>query len=220
MRLILAIAYSLLGLGLQAQDAYFQPANISGYQNVDMDTLGTLEELVEDSIPFASVYRDGLKIYAVKKGEKGIAAWSLSYNDHITKIHNHDFNGGWPELVIHWQFLAGNSSWGGGMAEQSELVEVYDLENARVLLSLDTYMFLETWSNQFLYEREDTNLPDPDSHIYTTTQNYCQEWQVTFRDSVISIIPVQDQRCDGIKSEEELDAFTLVWRRDAFYRKD
>lgn len=144
----------------------------------------------------------------------------MSYSAQVVKIYSHDFNGGEPELIIHWRFTSGHSGWGGGVAEESGIVEVIDTENSSYLLSLDHYVRLETWTNQYLKLDSNSLTKDGGQHIYTTTDTYCEEYQIKIRDQYIDIIPIDNQNCKGIHPEEEFQTWSLKWQEKAFYKKD
>ena len=221
MKLFAFLTMIIMATRLYGQPEYFTPYAMESSLQIDADTLGILDESVVDPSGELSFYRKRLDLWLVRRTKTtgDTRGWRLNKTDQILKIERHDFNGGWPELMVTWQSMDGHSGWRGGVAEQYEEIIIYDLENSMILLHLDRMMFLETWSIQYLYDPDSADL-DTLSPTYSTSDQYCEEYRISIRDSLIDAVPVYDNHCGAIEPEEELSAYSLVWRKNAFYRKD
>ena len=181
--------------------------------------MGIYDEGLVDSTGRFKLYRKGIELWLTEDEERGVIGWRMRDMDHIQELEYHDFNGGRPELILTWQSQSGNSGWRGGMAEQHKEVVIYDLENLRVLLHLTQLIFTETWYMQYLEDLDSVDM-DTITPVYGGSDEYCEEYLISIRDSIIDVTPVYDKECRGIEPEEKGEKLKLVWRSKAFYLKD
>lgn len=219
MKLISFLLLIITKTMVYSQSEYFKPYPIDATREVEVDTMGTHDEGIIDSTGHFQLYRKNLETWLVENKEKQQRAWRINRSGNILNLRYHNFNGGEPELILTWQSLSAHSGWQGGVSEQSEQVVIYDLEHSMILMHLDTYILVETWwqdVNEDSLNTDSLIISDSGSDIY------CEEYLFTVSDSSITYLPLDDGRCQGVQREEEKESeiLELVWRKDAFYRKD
>lgn len=218
------LRFSLLILlfsnAVNAQSGYFTPYPMVAPVAVITDTMGVLDETVEDPRSRLSIYRKNTQIWLVTEQTPGLVqGWKLNESGNIMKVEYHDFNGGSDELVLTWQNMSGHSGMNGGVAEQYRELVVYDLEHSTILLHLDLMTYVETWWIRYLEEPDSSELGDV-SPTYIGQEFYCDEYSIDIQDSLITTIPVYDQKCNEIEPEEEGQERQFVWRGNAFFLKE
>lgn len=212
--LLFTLAAQLFG-----QMEYFTPYPMEPGSKVEPDTMGVYDDSFTDSIGGLKIYRKGTEVWLIEALNQGSTTWRMNETGSIVNVQYHDFNGDRPELILTWQSLSGHSGRHGGVAEQYQETVVYDLQASRVILHLDRLIYSETWSLNWLEDPDSTDLDTLGPRSWQEDE-YCEEYQLSIKDSLIIMTPDYTNQCGDMFIEEVLSPYTLVWRKHAFYRKD